>query len=66
MCNSSTNNSANIVSASHPVFESNLIDPVSRHCFTPGVMKMGAANNFLFSLAGDESDPDPVVTVSES
>jgi len=49
-----------IVRASHPVFETNVMDAVSRFRFHPG-RQNGVTETFRFTLEGDEYDPDPVV-----
>jgi protein TonB len=54
-----------VVRASHPVFETNVIDAVSRYRFNPGAQR-GVTETFRFTLAGNAADPEPVVTASES
>jgi protein TonB len=54
-----------VVRASHPVFETNVIDAVSRFRFSPGARR-GVTETFSFTLEGNDSDPQPVVRVSES
>jgi len=61
-----------IVRASHPVFETNVMDAVSRYRFSPArqngmaVARTGVTETFRFTLEGDEYDPDPIVTASDS